>query len=125
MRSFVLGMAALALGCVAPAQLTQGGSTVRTAKGDAPVGCTEVGAVEGADHSPYAGGASERLRVEREQAYVKLRNSAADRGANFVQVTKEGSEDVYEMSTVKQRYVFRGIAYKCPAPSASDRASAE
>jgi len=73
--------------------LSQAGAQVKLMKNDPPPGCAEVGGVSG-----YTVGPNYQERVKN-----KLRNDAADRGANYVRLetlTSDGNAS--------------GTAFKCP-----------
>ena len=90
----VLGVVIGVVSCAGHAELTSGGRMVKLMKSDPDSGCTEVGSVD-------AVGASD------EYAKNAIRNSAAEKGANYVRLeTIEGYTD----GSVR-RYV--GSAFKC------------
>lgn len=80
-------------GCSAPA-LTAGGAKVEIIKGDPPAGCVEVGSVEEA-----SGAGDEAIKT-------KLRNSAAEKGANLIRF--ETTEKIRGATK------YTGTAFKCP-----------
>jgi hypothetical protein len=73
--------------------LTQAGANVTLNKGDPPQGCTEAGSVSGYTIGPNY----------QEKNKNKLRNEAAEKGANFVRLEQNDSDGN-----------AAGTAYRCP-----------
>jgi hypothetical protein len=115
MKNALLLSALLVSGC-ATTQLTPAGTAVRTAKGDAPMACTEIGPVIG-QHNGVVDASGNVPQQTIQAAYVSLRNTAADRGGNFVRVQSEG--EVPGMNEHFVGYRIVGIAYHCPGAGAS------
>jgi Domain of unknown function (DUF4156) len=97
-----------------PAELTPAARGVRTAKGDAPSGCEEIGPVEGKDGYARAGGLGGARVGTYERAYVNLRNVAAERGANYVRLDAEEGPHAVTKNVSSVLFVLRGVAFKCP-----------
>ena len=79
------------MGCTPPKiALTPAGEHVKLSKLDAPGTCREVGTVESNEQ-------------EVEPAKFKLRNAAAEQGANYVR-----------WDSIKGNYVLMGTTFQCP-----------
>jgi hypothetical protein len=96
------------LGCVVGAEhpLTPAGQSVRLGQSDAPPGCKEIGTVSG-------NGMSMSYEEQATRAKNDMRNTAAERGANFVRL--EGLTNDPQGGSM----TATGTAYACPAPAAA------
>jgi len=90
-----ISLVMLLSGCGATA-LTAGGQSVKVQKSDPPPGCEEVGFLEGRSSNLVAN--------YKENARNKLRNQAAERGANYLRLESEvvtGNGVAYEATAYK------------------------
>jgi hypothetical protein len=115
MKSLLLMV--LLSGCVV-AQLSESAKSVRTVKGDVPMSCTEIGTVDGVDSRLNSYSASTKFSGDRDQAYIRLRNNAAEKGGNFVRIDAEGQEESSDNVGITLKYVIRGVAFRCPSQTA-------
>lgn len=116
----LLTVTAVAASCVrnAPLKLSSGGKLVRVAKGDPPPGARELGPIVGEDGDECGG--LDAVSGTYTRALIRVRNRAAARGGNYVEImtlTEPHQETRYSYDC---RYVIRGMLYDVPAPSASE-----
>jgi hypothetical protein len=107
----------------APLKLSSGGKRVHIAKSDPPPGAHELGPIVGEDGDPCEGLDSERGTYSR--ALIRLRNRAAARGGDYVEIMTLTEPHQETRLCYDGRFVIRGMLYDVPeasepAESASD-----
>lgn len=107
--AFLLVMVVAAAGCAeaAPVSLTPAAQQVEARKSDPPPGAREIGPVE-VTHGSGCGGFGEKGAYE--SALALLRNTAAEKNANYVQILSL-TEPHTEGKCFDNRFVIRGMAF--------------
>src|SRR5262245_21836307 len=102
-----------------PAVLTPDANDVRVGKDDPSANATELGPVTGTDGT---GCGIYGYRGTYERAYIQLKNNAAARGANYVQLYSM-SQPHLSGNCFINAFTIAGMAYKLGSTQASSRSS--
>jgi hypothetical protein len=104
-------------------KLSSGGRLVHVGKSDPPTGAQEIGPIVAVDGDEC--GAFEPETGTYSHALTKLRNRAAARGGNYVEIMTMDEPHQETLRCYDNRFVIRGMLYEVPgAPSdAADPAS--
>lgn len=99
----------------APLRLSSGGKGVHIAKSDPPPGAHELGPIVAEDGEACEGVDSETGTYSR--ALIRLRNRAAARGGNYVEIMAMTEPHQETRFCYDGRYVIRGMLYDVPSSS--------
>ena len=111
----ILALASLAVSCThdaPPPKLSSGGRLVRVAKNDPPTAAKEIGPISAQD-----GIGCDEIGTEDgtySRALIKLRNRAAARGGNYVQIMTLMEPHQDSLHCYDHRFVIRGMLYDVP-----------
>lgn len=105
-----------------PPKLSSGGRLVRVAKSDPPAGASELGpiTVQDGDNCDVF----EPVEGSYSHALIKLRNRAAARGGNYVEIMTMSEPHQETLRCYDWRFVIRGMLYDVAAGSADAAQSA-
>ena len=118
MARFVVLLACVAtqctpLGALGPVSLTPEGHNVHVRKGDPPPGAAELGAVEVGDGTYCTPQDAPNGTYRR--ALVLLRNAAALKGANYVELVSVTEPHQQTWQCYDHRYMIQAMAFRLPA----------
>ena len=112
----LIGSSVLLLaGCMAKSP-SYGGTQVMVSPDKPPAGCEFLGAVSGEQGNFITGPWTPNRNLE-DGAMNDLKNNAAQRGANYVQLINQNSTSTNKLRRSQMTSYISGNAYKCPPSS--------
>jgi hypothetical protein len=95
-----------------PPKLSSAGRLVRVAKGDPPMGAKELGPITAQDGDKCD--TLDAVTGTYSHALIKLRNRAAARGGNYVEIMMMIEPHLETLRCYDGRFVIRGMLYDVP-----------